>query len=66
MKLINYLDSAQYRKDSIICIIMGFNPLLPFEDLFKMQYVDLEKLCEEERIAYNKRVATNQPTNEKK
>ena len=58
--LLKYLDSDKYAKDSIICLIMQFNPLLDYKILEKLSYDDLETLREKERVGYNARLKSNE------
>ena len=62
--LLKYLDSDKYRKDSIICLIMMFNPLLDHGELDTLDYDELETLCESERLAYNARLKSNEEVSE--
>tara|TARA_B110000495_G_C22511317_1_gene312760 strand:- start:234 stop:434 length:201 start_codon:yes stop_codon:yes gene_type:complete len=59
MNLVKYLDSDKYLKDSIVSLIMTFNPLLDFKDLYKLTYEELEDIRESERLAYNARLESN-------
>ena len=58
--LLKYLDSDKYAKDSIICLIMQFNPLLDYKELYKLSYEELETLRESERVGYNARLKSNE------
>jgi len=58
--LLKYLDSDKYAKDSIICLIMQFNPLLDYKILEELSYDDLETLREKERVGYNARLKSNE------
>ena len=58
--LLKYLDSDKYAKDSIICLIMMFNPLLDYKELYKLSYDELETLRESERVGYNARLESNE------
>ena len=58
--LLKYLDSDRYARDSIICLIMQFNPLLDYKELYKLSYDELETLLESERVEYNARLKSNE------